>query len=157
ALLKAMQDGNPLIRAAAVEALGKKGAAAEVVAAIIAATQDSSDAVKSQTARALANLGDTTSEVLNALGRLLQDDGAAVQVEAIQALSKLGPAAAPVGEQLVALVRQGDEEVREQAIRAMAVIQAPQAAAAFLVGLQDVRPQVRMMASAGFLKAPEVP
>ena len=60
------------------------------------------------------------------------------------------------GPALLRAARTGDARVREQAMKALAVIQPPDAAEAFAAGLKDPSAEVRLVASAGWVKAPAV-
>jgi HEAT repeat protein len=76
---------------------------------------------------------------------------------AAQALGPLGPAAAGAGAALLRAARTGEVAVREEALRAVAMIQPPEAAEAFTGGMTDASPEVRKVASAGWMKAAEIP
>src|SRR5262249_10536452 len=54
-------------------------------------------------------------------------------------------------------VQTGEAAVREQAMRAVVLIQPPEAAQAFAAGLKDTQEEVRKLASAGLMKAQDIP
>jgi HEAT repeat protein len=151
-LLSAANDESPVVRAAAIEALGRGNV--EGNPAIIAAAADASEEVRIASARTLSRLGPAAIETLS---RLLDDGRDAVTLEAIRSLGKLGADAIPTGPKLLEFVNTGEEDVREQAIRAIALIQPPEAGEAFIKGLRDPRADVRVIASAGLIKAPKIP
>jgi HEAT repeat protein len=106
----------------------------------------------------LARRAGATAEVIGGLCRALRaDDGTWVQVHAALALARLGPAAAAAGPDLLRAARTGEAAVREEAMRALAMIQPAEAAEAFTVGLKDAAPAVRLLASAGWMKATAIP
>jgi HEAT repeat protein len=80
-----------------------------------------------------------------------------VQGAAALALARIGPGAAAAGPALLRLAQTGDAGVREQAMRALVMIQPPEAGAGFESGLTDPVPEVRVVASAGWIKAASVP
>jgi HEAT repeat protein len=151
-LLAAVNDESPVVRAAAIEALGRGDV--EGSAAIIAAAADASEEVRVASARALSRLG---PDAIETLSRLLADERTAVTLEATRTLGKLGAAALPAGPKLLELVKTGEEDVREQAIRTIALIQPPEGGEAFLTGLRDPRSDIRVLASAGLIKATQIP
>src|SRR5262249_33226762 len=102
-------------------------------------------------------LGEPAAEEIEALCRLVQDDNALVQVRATEALGKLGAAAAGAAEALAGVARTGTVELRVEALRAPAVIQPPRAGLAFGGGLKDPAAEVRVLSSAGLIKAADVP
>jgi HEAT repeat protein len=161
ALFNALEDSDPQVRAAAVEALGKRDDLGEAgTHALLRALDDASDEVKVQVTRALPQRAGAAPAVIDGLCRLLQDDSAAVQASAAHALGKLGPAAQAAGPQLMQAVQAAEAPVREQAMRAVVLIQPPEAASTFGVGLKDAQEDIRKLASAGLMQvsaiAPEV-
>ncbi len=119
---------------------------------------DANDRVKVEVTKVLPSLAGATPAVIDGLcRRLLDDDSDWVQVYAALALGKLGPAAAAAGGPLLHAARNGDVSVREQAMRAIAMIQPPETAEAFAVGLKDACGDVRMVASAGWMNATAIP
>ena len=154
ALFAALEDASAKVRAAAVEAVGKRTDLKEKGdAALLRATEDDTDEVKVQAAKALARVAGATPASLAALCKMLREGSTPVRIEAAQALGRLGRDAGAAGEDLLHLTRSGEVSEREQALRAMTVIQPAQAAEAFLAGLKDARPEIRMVASAGLIKA----
>ena len=157
-LLAATEDADPIVRAAALEALGKRGEADEdVIAALLRALLDPADAVKVEAAGALPRLAGATDAVIDGLCTLLDDDSAYVQVHAGVALSKLGPAAAKAGPALLRAAQTAELGVREQAMRALVMIQPPEIGPALAAGLKDASGEIRKVASAGLVKAASVP
>jgi HEAT repeat protein len=158
AIRRALEDEDPTVRAAAVEACGllkDEGAASHLLSLL----QDANDEVKAETVKVLPRLAGAMPEVVTGLCRLLEeDDSTTVRVQTALALGKLETALPP--EALDALVRTAltaKVEVREQAMRTLAILQAPGAATAFAAGLRDSSPSIRKVASAAWLKEPEVP
>jgi len=167
--LAGLQDTDPLVRAAAVEAVGQLGNSnEEVMNGLMPLLDDPNDEVKVAVTKVLpkfvgrisnpAILADVTTAVIAGLcRRLLEDDSVWVQVHAGLALAKLGPAARAAGGPLLHAAQTGEVTVREQAMRALAVIQPPEAATAFMSGLKDVDSDIRKVASAGWIKAAAIP
>ena len=91
--------------------------------------------------------------------RLLDDDSAWVRRDAAAALGQLGPAAAAAaGPRCSAPPGPGEAAVREQAMRAVAMIQPPETAEALDGRAQGRRARdIRMVASAGWMKAAAIP
>jgi HEAT repeat protein len=155
ALLAALPDANPDVRAAAVTALGVVGPDLETAAALRALLADPSEEVKVALTAALPRLA--TAEAAPLLAVLLRDDAAAVQAAAAHALGRLGPAATATGHDLLRLTLTGPAEAREEAVRAIALIEPPEAVAAYLGCLEDGNAEVRVLASAGLMKADALP
>jgi HEAT repeat protein len=78
-------------------------------------------------------------------------------MHAALALGRLGPGAASAGPSLTRAAQTGEAGVREESVKALAMIQPPEAAEAFTVGLKDPSAEVRLVASAGWVKAAVVP
>jgi HEAT repeat protein len=158
-VLGGLQDLDPQVRTAAVQAMGQWGEANDAArSGLIALLEDASDQVKVQVAEVLPKLAGATPAVIDGLcRRLLEDNSVLVQFHAAQALSKLGPAAAAAGEPLLRAAQTAEVTVREQAMRAIVMIQPPQAAAAFASGLKDADGEIRKMASAGWMKMAAIP
>jgi HEAT repeat protein len=155
----ALTDADPQVRAAAAEAIGEwADADADDLAGLIAALDDQTDQVKVAAIQALPKLGTVTPEVCAALGRrLLEDDSVWVAEQAAAALGRLGSEAAAAGPALLRAAQTGEVNVREQAVRTLAVIQPPEAAAAFIAGIRDADAEVRKVAAAGWMLATTVP
>ncbi|HWY85804.1 MAG TPA: HEAT repeat domain-containing protein, partial [Gemmataceae bacterium] len=158
-VLAGLQDADPQVRAAAVEAMGQWGEANEAALSVLMLLlEDTNDQVKVQVTQVLPKLAGATPAVIEGLcRRLLEDDSVLVQCSAAQALSKLGPAAAAAGGPLLRAAQTMEVTVREQAMRAIAMIQPPEAGAAFASGLEDADGEIRKMASAGWMKAAAIP
>jgi HEAT repeat protein len=154
-----LHDDDPRVRAAAVEAVGRWGdAGGAVLGRLLALLEDPNDQVKAEAARALPRLAGAAPAVVEALCRRLQADGSAwVQEHVALALGKLGPGADAAGEALLRAAQTGEAGVRERAMRALALIQPPQAPAAFAAGLGDASAEVRKIASGGWMKQVTIP
>jgi HEAT repeat protein len=154
AVLTALRDAHPDVRAAAVEAVGRlpdlHGAGSD---GVLTAGEDVSEVVRAAAAAALARLTGPLTPRLEGLIRLLRDAAPSVQIEAALALGRLGGDAAAAGSALQEAARTERADVRAQALRALALIQPPEAAAAFVAGLSDAESEVRKLASAGLIKA----
>lgn len=159
ALLRGLGDLDPRVRAAAAEGLGQRGNASEAAAAaLLPLLEDANDQVKYEVIRALPKIAGPTPEVVDGLCRaLLEDDSPWVRETAAQVLGPLGPAAAAAGGALLRAAQTGEAAVREQALRALAMIQPPEAAEAFTAGMRDANPDIRRVASAGWVRAAGVP
>jgi HEAT repeat protein len=155
----AVADGDPLVRAAAAAAVGAwADAPNDVLADLLPLLRDANDQVKVQVAEVLAKWQDAPVSVVEGLAQTLaEDDSAWVQVSAAQALARLGKAATPAGSALLRAARTGEASVREEAMRALVMIQPSEAAEGFTAGLSDPAVEVRLVASAGWIKAESVP
>jgi HEAT repeat protein len=158
-VLAGLQDADPQVRTAAVEAAGQWGEPNEaVLSGLMLLLEDANDQVKVQVTLVLPKLAGAIPAVIDGLcRRLLEDDSVLVQCSAAQALSKLGPAAAAAGGPLLRAAQTMEVTVREQAMRAIAMIQPPEAGTAFGSGLKDADGEIRKMASAGWMKAAAIP
>jgi HEAT repeat protein len=158
-ILGALDDPDPQVREAGVEAVSHAGRASrDVERVLVPLLADANDQVKVQAAQVLADQVGPTPDVIDGLSQLLTiDDSSRVQVHAGLALARLGPAAAPAGPSLLQVARTGEAAVREQAMKALAMSQPPEAPGAFVAGLKDPSPEVRRIASAGWMKADSVP
>lgn len=154
-VVTALKDADPLVRVAAVESLGQWGEpSAAALSGLPPLLEDANDQVKVEATKVLPKLAGATPAVIDGLcRRLLEDDNAWVQVHAALALGQLGTAAVAAGGPLLHATQTGEVSVREQALRAMAMIQPPEASAAFTAGLKDASGDIRMVASAGWMKA----
>ncbi len=155
----ALQDADPRVRAAAVEALGQGDEADDALTSrLLELLEDANDQVKGEVLRVLPKLAGAAPAVVEGLcGRLGADDSPWIKEQAALALGKLGPAAAAAGEPLLQAARTAEESVRVQAVRALALIQPPEAAQAFAAGLTDASGDVRKIASAAWMKADAIP
>ena len=155
AFVAGLKDAEPRVRAAAAEALGKAGTGA---ADLLPLLDDPSDEVKSEVVAALPRAGgDAPAVVAGLCRRLAEDDSAGIREAAAQALGRFGPAAAEAGPVLLRAARTGEAAVREQALRAIVLIQPPETAEALTVGMADAEAEVRKVASAGWMRAAEIP
>jgi HEAT repeat protein len=154
-----LTDPEPRVRAAAAEALGKLAAAGgEAGVALLPLLEDANDEVKFQVIRSLPRLAGATPEVVDGLcRRLLEDDSPWVREAAAAAVGLLGPAAAAAGPALLRAARTGEAAVREAAVRAAAMTQPAEAADVLTGALADASPDVRKVASAGWMKAAGIP
>lgn len=155
----ALADADSAVRAAAVEAVGGWDRdPAEVLKVLVPLLADSNDAVKVQALKVLARQPGLSAEVVAEFARLLSDDdGVDVRTHAAAALARVGAAAVTAGPTLLRAALTGEIAVREQAMRALAVVQPPEAEEAFVSGLKDACPTVRLIASAGWTNAAAVP
>ena len=157
----AITDPDPLVREAVAAAVGEwdhppDGVLADLASRLLG---DPNDQVKVQVCEVLVGNGRRRAEpVVEGLCRVLsKDDSTWVQGAAALALSRLGSSAAPAGPALLRLAQTGEAGVREQAMRALVMIQPPEAAEGFEAGLSDAAAEVRVVASAGWIKAASVP
>lgn len=157
--IEALHDPDPQVRAAVVEVLAILGQPAGAIAnMVLDLLDDANDKVKYQVVRAIPKLIGPTPEAIEGLTRrLLEDDSAWVREGAAEALGQLGPAAASAGPALLRVAQTGEVSVREEAMRAIARVQPPETSTAFQVGLLDAAEDIRVIASAGWMKAAEIP
>jgi HEAT repeat protein len=155
----AITDPDPVVRAAAACAVGAwEHPPSEALADLLPLLRDPNDEVKVQVCEVLSKWVGATGPVIEGLCRALtEDDSALVQASAAQALARLGPSAAEAGPALLRAARTGEAGVREQAMRALVMIQPPEAAEGFTFGLADPTVEVRLLASAGWMKGDSVP
>ncbi|SIN87371.1 HEAT repeat [Singulisphaera sp. GP187] len=158
-ILAGLEDADPLVRAAALESVGRWGNPGEaVVNDLIPLLDDANDGVKIEAILVLPKLAGATPAVLAGLcRRLLEDDSTSVQTHAALALGRLGPAARAAGEALLQAARTGDVSVREKAMRAITLIQPPETIEALAAGLRDACGDIRIVASAGWMRAAVIP
>ena len=147
------------MRAAAVVSVGCWSEPNEAISSGLAPLlEDANDQVKVEAMKVLPRLAGATPAVIDGLcRRLLEDDSVRVQAHAALALGKLGPAAVAAGGPLLQAAQTGEVSVREQAMRAIAMIQPPETTQALAVGLKDASPDIRTVASAGWMNAPAIP
>jgi HEAT repeat protein len=159
AIMAGLADDDPLARAAAVESLGHWAEpSVAVLIGLAPLLEDANDQVKVEVTKVLPRLAGASPAVVDGLcRRLVEDDSAWVQVHAALALGRLGRAAAAAGGPLLRAAQTGDVSVREQAMRAIALIQPPETAEAFAAGLKDACSDIRVVASAGWMKAAAIP
>lgn len=158
-ILAGLGDADPLVRAAAVESVGRWGnPSAAIISGLIPLLDDANDSVKIEAITVLPRLAGATPAVIAGLcRRLLEDDSTSVQTHAALALGRLGPAAAGSGEALLQAARTGDASVREKAMRAITLIQPPETIEALAAGLRDACGDIRIVASAGWIRAAAIP
>jgi HEAT repeat protein len=159
AVMAGLGDADPLVRAAAVESLGRwDEPSAAVLIGLAPLLEDANDQVKVEVTKVLPRLAGASPAVVDGLcRRLIEDDSAWVQVHAALALGRLGRAAVAAGGPLLRAAQTGEVCVREQAMRAIALIQPPETAEAFAAGLKDACGDIRVVASAGWMKAAAIP
>lgn len=155
----AIADADSLVRASAAAAIGAWDQPSdEMIAELLPLLRDPNDQVKVQVCEVLSKGVVTTEQVVESLCQVLaEDDSAWVQASAALALARIGPAAAFAGPALLRAARTGEAGVREQAMRALVMVQPPEAVEGFEAGLTDAAPEVRIVASAGWIKAASVP
>jgi HEAT repeat protein len=158
-IVDSLRDLDPQVREAAAEAISFADLPpAEVEGLLLPLLGDAADAVKIQAAGVLARQVGPVPAVVTELCRLMTDDDSAeVQANAARGIARLGPGAAAAGAALVRAAQTGEASVREHAMRALAVVLPPEAPEAFRVGLKDPSADVRLIASAGWMKVPTVP
>ncbi len=155
----AIADPDPAVRAGAAASVGAWDAPPdEVLADLLPLLRDPNDEVKVQVCEVLSKWAGAAEPVVEGLCHALaEDDSAWVQASAALALARIGSGAAGAGPALLRAARTGEAGVREQAMRALVMIQPPEAVEAFAAGLADPESEVRMVASAGWIKAAAVP
>jgi HEAT repeat protein len=155
----AVANADPLVRAGAAAAIGAwESPPNEVLADLLPLLRDPNDQVKVQVAEVLSKWEGAPTEVVEGLIQALtEDDSAWVQASAAQALARLGNTAVGAGAALLRAARTGEAAVREEATRALVRIQPLEAVEAFTAGLLDPAAEVRLVASAGWIKAKSVP
>ncbi len=152
-------DPDPLVRAGAVGTVGMwELPVDEMVADLIPLLRDPNDEVKVQVAEVLPRCVGAVGSVVEKLAQALaEDDSPLVQMGVALALAKIGPPAAVAGPTLLRVARTGEAGVREQAMRALVMIQPHEANEGLAAGLTDPVAEVRVVASAGWIKAASVP
>ena len=155
----AIADPDPMVRAGAAAAVGTwDSPPEEVLADLLPLLRDANDQVKIQVCEVLSKGTAATEIVIEGLcAALADDDSAWVQASAALALGRIGTVAVSAGPALLRAARTGEAGVREQSMRALVMIQPPEAAEGFAFGLADPTNEVRMVASAGWIKAASVP
>jgi HEAT repeat protein len=158
-MLDALRDPDPQVREAGVEAVSRIDLPPiEIESLLLPLLGDATDGVKIQAGLVLARQVGPVPSVVDGLCRVLtEDDSAAVQANAALGIAKLGPGAAAAGPALVRAAQTGETGVREQAMKALAIVFPPEAPEAFQVGLKDPSGEVRIIASAGWMKVADVP
>lgn len=160
AVLAAADDPNPEVRVAAIGAIGQgEEFRVDGGPVLLRALDDASETVRVGAAAGLPGLvaASASASAVEGLCKLLQDASPAVQLQAVDSLGQYGSAAGAAGPELARVARAGEGDLRVKALRAVALIQPPEATEAFRAGLKDPHAEVRMLAAAGMLKAPEVP
>ncbi|QVL33928.1 HEAT repeat domain-containing protein [Telmatocola sphagniphila] len=155
-----LEDEDPRVRVAALEAVGRLGEIEDpsLLPQILGLLDDPNDDVKIEVTKVLPLLGGDPSSIVIALTRRLEtDDNDWVREHAAKAIGKFGAVAASAGPALLKASRGGEVGVREQALRAIVMIQPPEALEAFAAGLTDPSPDIRKLASAGWMKMPVLP
>src|SRR5205814_4888570 len=108
-------DKEPVVRQAAIEALGNVGPAAiPSAAALRALLKDPDKAARLRAAFALWQITGEAKETLATLRPLLAESGT-LQIETVQKLGEIGPAAVDLLPDLVMMYREEDDEVPRQA------------------------------------------
>jgi len=127
ALIRGLQDPNPLVRLKAAKALGQQGpAAAEAIPALTQALQDPDESLRLVAASALKKINQGRGEENTAVQqhiRALQDRDELVRLQAADALRQMGPAARAAVPALTEMARtETDEDVRLMVARALTAI-----------------------------------
>lgn len=157
ALVKAIDDKEPSVRAAAVEVLGKPNADRKIVIRLTECLKDGAAEVQVAAARALGDLKEPTPGVVEALAEALNGSAEEVRAAAAAALGQLGEYSLPVADRLREMVKGESLQLREHTLRALVQIQPPNVMDVFLAALLDPEPVIRRLASAGLMKQKEMP
>lgn len=116
ALISALKDDEPLVRAAAANALFEIGRIAkDSTPALLKALADSNPIVRGNAVAALAEIEQTSTPSL--LASLLENGSTSVRASAARALGQIGSAAAPVIKSTIEKLKHPREMAREQAMR----------------------------------------
>ncbi|HXT50015.1 MAG TPA: HEAT repeat domain-containing protein [Thermoanaerobaculia bacterium] len=149
ALIGALRDDDAGVRAAAAEALRKRGETA-AVPALVAALSDEEAAVRANAVEALGELGD--GRALDGLLTALGDANAEVRARAASALGELHDAhgrtadAQRMARALAGLLGDGSVEVRKNAVHALSQLETARPIEAMLAATKDVDAEVRQQA-----------
>lgn len=149
ALIGALRDDDPGVRAAAAEALGKRHEMA-AVPALITALRDDEAAVRSHAVEALSEMGDLRA--LEGLMTALGDSNAEVRAQAAEALGELHDAhgrtadAQRMARALAGLLDDGSVEVRRRAVDSLSNLEAARPIDSLLRALKDSDTEVRQKA-----------
>lgn len=155
----AIADPDPLVRSAAVGSVGSwERPLDEMIVDLVPLLRDPNDEVKIQVAEVLPRCVGAAEPVVEKLAEVLTEDASSsVQMAVAFALAKLGTPAIAAGPALLKAARTGEAGVREQAMRALVMIQPTEATEGLAAGLTDPSVDVRVVASAGWVKAGSVP
>ena len=158
-LLAATTDLSPEVRAIAADSIATHaGDWPNALDALIPLISDGNTDIAVRAMQALHQFQTYSEAAIEAVTlRLNGNQDSRVQSAAALTLSRMGSTAAQSGDELARLALAGDAEVREAAMRALAVLQLPESVGAFVAGLRDDEAEVRKIASAGLLKANQVP
>ncbi len=158
-LLAATTDLSPEVRAIAADSIATHaGDWPNALEALIPLISDGNTDIAVRAMQALHQFQTYSEAAIEAVTqRLNGNQDSRVQSAAALTLSRMGSTAAQSGDELARLALAGDAEVREAAMRALAVLQLPESVGAFVAGLRDDEAEVRKIASAGLLKANQVP
>ena len=130
ALIRALQDADPLVARDAARALGALGGkAAPAVPDLVQALASRDDHLRIYAAEALASIGPAAAAATPALANALTEPVAGVRWAAGEALAAIGPSAAPAVPQLIAALKDEFLFVRICAAGALGQIGPPAAAA----------------------------
>ncbi len=141
ALLEAARDGDPRVRARALDILGDMGlAAAPAVPALVEHLADEVDDPRRRAAEALGTAGQASTEIAGALGAVLQNDASGeVRRTAALSLARLGPNAAAAIPALTRAMSDENHYVRGYSVYALGRIGTPEATRAVVNHLQTMR------------------
>jgi HEAT repeat protein/beta-lactamase regulating signal transducer with metallopeptidase domain len=149
ALIGALRDDDAGVRAAAAEALGKRGEST-AVPALVAALRDEEAAVRANAVEALAEVGD--GRALEGLLTALGDANTEVRANAAAALGELHDVhgrtaeAQRMARALAGLLDDGSVEVRRNAVDALSELRAARPIEALLAAAKDADAEVRQKA-----------
>ena len=122
-LIEALKHPNDVIRASAVEALGKIGPEAKAaVPSLIQALKDRYEFVRAGAAEALGKIGTDANSVVPHLIQALKDDNGFVRRSAAEALGRMGSDANSVVPHLIQVVKNEKGFIRASAIEALGKI-----------------------------------
>ena len=149
ALIGALRDDDPGVRAAAAEALGKRHEMA-AVPALVTALRDEEAAVRANAVEALSEMGDLRA--LDGLLTALGDANAEVRANAADALGELHDAhgrtadAQRMARALAGLLDDSSVEVRRHAVHSLSQLEAARPVEALLAAAKDSDSEVRQHA-----------
>jgi HEAT repeat protein len=155
----ALADSNPAVRRAALGAVNRVALIPpETLDALTRVLGDEDEGVRILACEVLADKLGPDPLVVHVLTEIVGGpDHPETRAAAAALLGRLGPEALSAGPILLQAVTTGEPVVREAALRALVFLQGPDAPAAFIAGLMDEDPELRIMASAAWRKALDIP
>jgi HEAT repeat protein len=126
-LADALRDSRPAVRAAAAEALGQIGPAAQpAVSGLLDLTRDPEVEPRRRAAEALGRVDRQTSAAAGVLVPLLDDPATSVRLAAVQSLGQLGQSARMALPALLQIQNDPDRAIRRAAMVAITAILCPE-------------------------------